>query len=77
MTELNLFTDGGMAWGNNEGLFNNTGKTQRTNRFIVSSGVSLRVNLFGYLVLEPFYAIPWQNGGMKNSTFGLNFVPGW
>jgi hypothetical protein len=77
MTELNLFTDGGMAWGNNEGLFNNTGKTQRTNRFIVSSGVSLRVNLFGYLVLEPFYAIPWQNGGMKNGTFGLNFVPGW
>src|SRR5215204_3758096 len=43
----------------------------------LSSGISLRVNLFGYLILEPYYAIPWQNGGLKNASFGFNFTPGW
>ena len=50
---------------------------EATSRFILSSGVSLRVNLFGYIIVEPFYAIPWQNGGFDNATFGLNFAPGW
>lgn len=42
---------------------------------IVSAGVSLRVNLFGALVLEPYYARPF----LENSkfVFGLNILPGW
>lgn len=78
-TELNLFTDGGVAWGNRNLLSEQdaTGQVNRTSRFIMSSGVSLRVNLFGALVIEPYYAIPWQNGGFRNATFGLNFVPGY
>lgn len=77
-TELNLFTDGGVAWGNRNLLTeqDGRGKIQRTSKFILSSGVSLRVNLFGALILEPYYAIPWQNGGFSNGTFGLNFTPG-
>ncbi|HEY1021894.1 MAG TPA: BamA/TamA family outer membrane protein, partial [Flavisolibacter sp.] len=77
-TELNLFTDGGIAWGNRNLLSEQdaTGKVSRTSRFIMSSGVSLRVNLFGALIIEPYYAIPWQNGGFRNASFGLNFVPG-
>ncbi|MBB1285975.1 PD40 domain-containing protein [Flavisolibacter sp. BT320] len=78
-TELNLFTDGGIAWGNRK-LLNEqdaTGKVSRSSRFILSSGISLRVNLFGALIIEPYYAIPWQNGGFRNATFGLNFVPGY
>lgn len=79
-SELNLFTDGGVAWGNRK-VFQAPAKTQgfvdRKTRFIFSSGISLRVNLFGYMVLEPYYAIPWQNGGLKNASFGLNFIPGW
>src|SRR5215203_2802921 len=43
---------------------------------VLSSGVSLRLNLFGYLVIEPYYAIPWQNGGLRNATFGINLLPG-
>lgn len=79
-TELNLFTDGGIAWGGYSGGFGSNRTTNRTasnSKFIVSSGVSLRVNLFGYLILEPFYAVPWQNGGFRNANFGLNFQPGW
>lgn len=40
-----------------------------------SIGVSLRVNLFGALILEPYYAIPLAAGGQ--GTFGLNLIPGW
>ena len=79
-TELNLFTDGGIAWGEvisspfstNKGIL-----VPRDSHLVLSSGISLRVNLFGYLVLEPYYAIPWQNGGFRNGSFGLNFLPGW
>lgn len=77
-TELNLFTDGGVAWGNRNLLDeqDGTGRVERTSKFIMSSGVSLRVNLFGALIVEPYYAIPWRNGGFKNASFGLNFTPG-
>jgi Tol biopolymer transport system component len=78
LADLNLFTDGGVAWGSASragGI--KDGFVLRDQKFIVSSGVSLRVNVFGYLVIEPFYAIPWQNGGLKNANFGLNFIPGW
>lgn len=76
-SELNLFTDAGTAWGDNESITGEVRKRQTGSKLIMSSGVSLRVNLFGYLVIEPFYAIPWQNGGFSNGTFGFNFVPGW
>lgn len=78
-TELNLFTDGGIAWGSPESPTSD-GKSNivpRDSKFILSSGISMRINLFGYLVIEPYYAIPWQNGGLKNPSFGLNFIPGW
>lgn len=77
-TELNLFTDGGIAWGKaSTPSANGTNILSRDPKFILSSGVSLRVNFFGYLVIEPFYAVPWQNGGFSNANFGLNFIPGW
>ncbi len=43
----------------------------------MSVGVSLRVNLFGAMILEPYYAIPFQRNDLKFGTFGLNFAPGW
>lgn len=42
---------------------------------LMSIGASLRVNLFGQIILEPFYAIPLSKG--VNSSFGLNILPGW
>jgi Tol biopolymer transport system component len=77
-TELNLFTDGGMAWGNPRSPGDGKNDVQQRNsKFILSSGVSMRINFFGYLIIEPYYAIPWQNGGFKNANFGVNFIPGW
>src|SRR5690606_17357059 len=43
----------------------------------MSAGVSLRVNLFGAMVLEPYYAFPFQRTDVQFGTFGLNFAPGW
>lgn len=43
----------------------------------ISFGVSLRVNVFGYFVLEPYYAFPLQRKDVKAGVFGLTFAPGW
>ena len=43
----------------------------------MSAGISLRVNLFGAMVLEPYYAFPFQRSDVRFGTFGLNFAPGW
>ncbi|MCU7551251.1 DPP IV N-terminal domain-containing protein [Chitinophagaceae bacterium LB-8] len=79
LSELNMFTDAGIAWGKSNivGGFKNIGFSRNNAQLIMSSGISLRINLFGYIVLEPFYAIPWQNGGFSNGDIGLNFIPGW
>ncbi len=80
-TDLNLFMDSGLAWnrGDKIGFTQNLMKgVDQEYRFpVFSTGASLRINLFGYLVLEPYYAFPLQNGGFRNGVFGLNFTPGW
>ncbi len=43
----------------------------------MSAGLSLRVNVFGYFVLEPYYAIPFQRKNINGGVFGLTFAPGW
>jgi Tol biopolymer transport system component len=43
----------------------------------LSVGLSLRVNVFGYFVIEPYYAIPFQRNDIKAGVFGLTFSPGW
>lgn len=43
----------------------------------LSVGVSLRVNVFGYFVIEPYYAIPFQRKDISAGVFGLTFAPGW
>jgi len=42
---------------------------------ISSAGISLRVNLFGALIVEPYYARVLAKGSRFN--FGLNIIPGW
>jgi hypothetical protein len=43
---------------------------------VVSTGVSARMNLFGALVLEVYYAYPFQRP-KKGAHLGMSFVPGW
>ena len=43
----------------------------------MSAGLSLRVNVLGYFVIEPYYAIPFQRKTLGKGVFGLTFAPGW
>jgi len=42
---------------------------------ITSVGISMRLNLFGALIVEPYYAMPLIDG--SRFRFGLNLIPGW
>jgi Tol biopolymer transport system component len=80
LTDLNLFFDAGMAWYRGDKIIFNYRDTHAADneKFpLYSTGLSVRINLLGYLVLEPYYAFPLQNGGFRNGVFGLNFLPGW
>jgi hypothetical protein len=43
---------------------------------VVSAGVSARFNLFGYAVVEAYYAYPFQRPD-KGAHFGFQLAPGW
>ncbi|MEZ5058451.1 MAG: hypothetical protein R2879_15555 [Saprospiraceae bacterium] len=87
LTELALFLDGGMAWsdfrqfdGPVTDIFFENGEAVEKEvypelRPVFSTGVSLRVNLFGAAILEPYLARPLQKE--TKWVFGLNIVPGW
>ncbi len=78
LTDLNLFFDGGLAWSKGDKPKITWAEAAFSQRVpVFSAGASLRVNLLGYMILEPYFAIPFQNGGWQNRNFGLNFVPGW
>lgn len=77
LTDLNFFVDGGVAWSDFSqfNLPKDDPQGLLPAKPIFSAGVSLRVNLFNALILEPYYAFPL----LKNSkgVFGLNLIPGW
>jgi len=72
-TDLNLFYDTGVTWYEN----NQFGEDEDAlkPKVISSAGISMRVNLFGAIILEPYYAKPLIKDAGWN--FGINFVPGW
>nr|WP_317126435.1 basic secretory protein-like protein [Pedobacter psychroterrae] len=84
-TDLNLFFDAGLAWDEdssiafksqpNGELLENGKPAERVPA--LSAGISLRVNVFGYFILEPYYAFPFQRKDVKAGVFGLAFAPGW
>lgn len=93
-SDLNFFLDGGLAWRSNSTIKWNKTDEDRISETVngvtyssydpsvtmpvFSAGVSLRVNLFGAMILEPYYAIQLNNPTReKFGTFGLNFAPGW
>ena len=43
---------------------------------VVSTGVSARMNVLGFMILEAYYAYPWQRPD-KGWHWGFNMAPGW
>jgi hypothetical protein len=78
LTDLNLFFDAGVAWNKGSEISFDWNPESFDKRIpVYSAGLSARVNLLGALVVEPYLAVPFQNGGFNNLSFGLNFIPGW
>jgi Tol biopolymer transport system component len=78
MTDFDIFCDAGIAWTNNTTPVLSWTRSNVLQRMpLVSAGASLRLNVLGALVIEPYYAFPFQYGGFHNPVFGINFLPGW
>ncbi|HSL71995.1 MAG TPA: BamA/TamA family outer membrane protein, partial [Longimicrobiales bacterium] len=76
-TEIAPFVDAGVAWDENRNpSFEFARTSTATNIPVVSAGVSARFNILGYLVLETYYAYPFQRPN-KGWHFGFNLSPGW
>ncbi len=73
-TSLIGFFDGGFACNNYQNLKFSWEPDFDKNTPIFSTGLALRINLFGYFVLEPYVAIPFQRND-KDYTYGL-FIRG-
>lgn len=78
LTDLNFFLDAGMAYNTSLPLgTNEQGDLKFRSTPLYSTGVSARFNLFGQLILEPYYATPLRENGWELANFGLNFLAGW
>jgi hypothetical protein len=74
-TELVLFTDGGLAW-DPESPSLEWSRSGSARVPVVSTGVAARVNVLGVLILETYYAYPWQRPE-KGWHWGFQLAPGW
>ena len=74
-TELTLFADGGLAWTADQGPSLPFDADATGRKPVFSTGVAARFNVLGALVLETYWAYPYQRN--SDGEFGLRFAPGW
>ena len=72
---LSPFVDVGEAWDSNSSFSLST-KQSDFRIPVVSAGISARVNLLGYAVIEFYGARPFQRPG-KSWVYGIQLAPGW
>ena len=75
-TELSAFVDAGVAWNRGEKPELKFERRSAERIPVVSSGMSARFNVLGALVLEVYYAYPFQRPE-KGAHFGFQIAPGW
>jgi outer membrane protein assembly factor BamA len=75
-TELVLFADAGLAWNSDDEPTLEWSRTSLARIPVVSTGASARVNVLGFLIVEIYYAIPWQRPA-KGGHWGFQLAPGW
>lgn len=75
LSELSWFLDGGIAFNDYAQLRKTEDPAILPPKLVFSTGVSWRVNLFGALVVEPYFA--WPLLEHSKGKFGIFFIPGW
>jgi hypothetical protein len=74
--EIAPFFDAGLAWSGGSGP-NFSFESNSTDRTpVMSTGVTSRLNLFGFAILEVYYARPFQRPG-RSGVWGWALQPGW
>jgi len=75
--ELIAFTDVGIAWDPQHPVDSWSFKRTASERVpLWSTGVGARFNILGFMILEAYYAYPWQRPE-KGAHWGFNLAPGW
>ena len=74
--EIAPFVDAGIAWTSEESPTFEFSRESLERVPVVSAGLSTRLNLFGYAVIEIYYAYPFQRPE-RGWHFGFNLAPGW
>ncbi len=74
--EIAPFLDAGIAWTSDEEPKFEFSRESLERVPVVSGGMSARTNLFGYAVLEVYYAYPFQRPE-AGWHLGFNLAPGW
>ncbi|MGI9627455.1 MAG: peptidase S9 [Longimicrobiales bacterium] len=74
--EFTAFTDIGLAWDSTREPDLSLSRDPTGRVPLVSSGFSARFNILGFLILESYYAYPWQRPD-KGWHWGFHIAPGW
>jgi hypothetical protein len=74
--EVAPFFDAGVAWRSNESPALEWATRTDARVPVFSTGISARANLLGYLILEAYYAYPFQRPD-RGWHWGLQIQPGW
>jgi hypothetical protein len=75
-TDIQPFFDAGVAWAKGDSPDFTFSRTTPKRVPVFSTGVSARMNVLGYMVLEAYYAYPFQRPD-KGWTWGFVLSPGW
>ncbi len=75
-TELVAFADMGFAWNSTEPVNFRFDRNTAERVPVFSAGFSARTNLLGFLILETYYAFPFQRPD-KGWHWGFSIYPGW
>ncbi|MFO7923247.1 MAG: BamA/TamA family outer membrane protein [Bacteroidales bacterium] len=78
-SDLVLFADGGIIWSDFDNIAAKWQPSKQDDERtpVFSTGIALRINLFGAIILEPYFAIPFQRQPDRlNGTFGFHLSAG-
>jgi hypothetical protein len=75
-TELVAFFDAGLAWDQDNQPTLEWSRSGLERVPVASTGLSARMNVLGFLVLEAYYAYPFQRPE-KGAHWGFSLAPGW
>ncbi len=75
-TEIAPFIDAGLAWSSGDNVDFTFARNTDARVPVFSAGISARMNILGFLVLETYYAVPFQRPD-KGGHIGFQLQPGW